>query len=115
MKCAFRKRGDCTSGRHYHHVVKEQRIIRRLRTLRNRDRTPNAAPLTEAERHAIDVPLKRILRDRRNLVLLCDHHHHQVHHFGLRVTLAHVPRISEFAREFALEAALDHELRLMAR
>jgi hypothetical protein len=115
VKCAFRKRGDCTSGKHDHHVIPRARIKARRRHVSILNRRPNCE-LTEPQRRLLTTAITRILKDVRNLIRLCDHHHHQVHHFGLRLTAAILPTgLSQFAAEFDLEAALDHELRLMAR
>lgn len=94
-----------------HHCIPQQRIKQRRSHLATMDKI--GRELTEAERRLLDTPLHVVLNDRRNIVRLSRARHHRAHHFE-RLTRQDLPAgIEDFAVEYALEAALDHELRLI--
>jgi hypothetical protein len=97
-----------------HHVIPQQRIAQRISAIAIK-RKQNR-PLTDAEARLLDTPLSTILDDRRNQVRLKVDLHHRAHHGAnpYRLKRKQLPRgIHDFAEEFALEGALERELRLM--
>lgn len=97
-----------------HHVIK-QMTIKQRRSHMAIQRKLNR-PMTDAERRLLDTALTTILNDQRNQVRLKRTLHHRAHHGAnpYRLKRSELPRnIDEFAAEYALEAALDHELRLI--
>lgn len=97
-----------------HHIVPRQRIAQRVSALAIK-RKQNQ-PLTEAEERLLDTPLSVILDDRRNQVRLRRKLHHRAHHGAnpYRLKPEQLPRgLHDFAEEYALEGALDRELRLI--
>lgn len=99
-------------SREDHHVIPQQRMkVARSCVAIKRKRFEE---LTEAEARLLDTPLSRILGDRRNIVRISRTLHHRAHNGFERLKPADLPDgIYEFAEEYALEPALEHELRLM--
>lgn len=98
----------------WHHVIPQGRIKDRVSAIAIK-RKQNR-PLTEAEERLLDTPLSVILADRRNQVRLQRKLHHRAHHGAnpYRLKPEQLPRgIHDFAEHFALEGALDRELRLI--
>lgn len=97
-----------------HHVIKQQTI--KIAVGRVAIKAKQNRELTEAEDRLLSTPLTRILGDHRNLVRLTRTLHHRAHNGvrPLRLTREQLPGgIKDFAAEYALESALDHELRLI--
>jgi hypothetical protein len=95
-----------------HHVIPQQRIKQaRSAVAIKRKRFEE---LTEAEVRLLDTPLNVILDDTRNIVRISRTLHHRAHNGFERLEPKDLPRgIDDFAAEYALEGALEHELRLM--
>lgn len=97
-------------------MIPQQRIKIAIGRVAIKSRTVGVE-LTKAERRLLDTPLTTILRDHRNLIRRMPRNlHHRAHHGAnpYRLTREQLPdEIDVFAAEFALEAALEHELRLM--
>jgi len=99
-------------GSEGHHIVPRQRI-KQARSRMAIQRKLNR-PMTPAEVRLLDTPLGRILDDRRNIIRLSRTRHHRAHGGFERLRRDQLPReIEDFAADFALEAALEHELRLI--
>lgn len=95
-----------------HHVIPQQRIKIARSQVAIKTKTVGAE-LTDAERRLLDTPLTTILRDRRNIVRLSRERHHRAHGFE-RLRENQLPRgIYDFAEEYALRPALEHELALI--
>lgn len=103
------------SYREDHHVVKKQTIKQAISAVAIKAK--RFEQLTEAEQRLLDTPLNTILADHRNLVRKMPVNlHHRAHHGSrpYRLRRDQLPaEIDVFAAEYALEAALEHELRLM--
>jgi hypothetical protein len=100
----------------FHHVIPQQRIKIARSRVAIKIKTLGASELTDAEHRLFTTPLQTILDDRRNQVRLKRSLHHRAHHGAnpYRLKPDQLPRgIEDFAAEYALEAALDHELRLL--
>jgi hypothetical protein len=96
-----------------HHVIPQQRIKIARSAARVKLRH-FGRKLSDAEYRLISTPLERILADRRNIVLAETGIHHRLHHGARPLRVRRLPRgIEDFAREYALESALEHELRLL--
>lgn len=97
-----------------HHVIRQISIKQRVS--RVAIKAKRFEELTDAEQRLLDTPLTTILRDRRNIVRISNVRHHRAHN-GVkpqRLKREQLPRdIEDFAAEYALEAALEHELRLI--
>lgn len=97
-----------------HHVIPQQRLkIARSAIAIKRQQNRK---LTRAEKRLLDTPLSQILGDRRNIVRLQNNLHHRAHNGAtpFRLKEKQLPRgIHDFAEHFALEGALDRELRLI--
>lgn len=95
-----------------HHVIPQQRI--KIAIGRVAIKSKQGVELTEAEQRLLDTPLWRVLNDHRNIVPISRKRHHRAHHGFERLTPDELPdEIDVFAADYALEWALDHELRLM--
>jgi hypothetical protein len=97
-----------------HHVIPQIRIAQRVSALAIKAKQNRE--LTAAEQHLLDTPLSAVLDDRRNQVRLKRNLHHRAHHGAnpYRLKRKDLPRgIHDFAEEYALEGALDRELRLI--
>lgn len=96
-----------------HHVIPQQRIKIAVGRVAIKSKTPGRE-LTDAEVNLLTTPLSTILRDRRNIVRISRKRHHRAHQGFERLTEKDLPEgIHDFAAEYALEPALEHELRLM--
>lgn len=98
-----------------HHVIPQQRIKIAIGRVAIKSKRFDVE-LTEAERRLLDTPLTRILGDRRNIVRISRTRHHRAHNGVVpeRLKREQLPRdIEDFAAEYALESALEHELRLI--
>ena len=96
-----------------HHVIQQQRI--KIAVGRAAIKDKQNQPLSDGERRLLETPLSTILRDRRNIVRLPSQaRHHRAHSGHERLTEGDLPRlIDEFAADYALEWALEHELQLI--
>lgn len=95
-----------------HHVIPQQRIKQARSKVAIKQK--RFEELTQAEDRLLNTPLTRILGDDRNRVRLSRKRHHRAHNGFERLTERELPAgIHDFAAEYALEPALDHELRLM--
>jgi hypothetical protein len=95
-----------------HHVIPQQRI--KIAVGRVAIKAKTRGDLSDAERKLLDTPLTTILRDQRNIVRLSRTRHHRAHNGFERLTRRELPRgIEEFADEYALTSALEHELTLI--
>jgi hypothetical protein len=98
-----------------HHVIPQQRIKIARSAVAVKVKTRGLSALTFAEWKLYDTPLSVILSDRRNIVTLSRRLHHRAHNGFERLRENQLPTgIHDFAAEYGLEAALDHELRLMS-
>jgi hypothetical protein len=93
--CLLRGQGECYPWLQGHHIIRRSVMKARL-------------PIEQ-------VP--RAIADGRNIIPLCERHHHRVTHGWDRDKLAHhitarLPELRAFAVEYDLDAALDHELGL---
>lgn len=97
-----------------HHVIPQQRIKIARSRVAIKVKTLGASELSDAEVRLYKTPLSTILGDRRNIVRLKRARHHRAHNGFERLTRNDLPgQLDEFASWYALEAALDHELRLI--
>lgn len=99
-----------------HHVIQKGRIKDRVGEVAVKQKLYGAGSLTDAERRLLETPLSRILDDRRNQVVLSNNLHHRAHAGAkpYRIPEDKLPRgIHDFAEEYALEGALERELRLI--
>jgi hypothetical protein len=95
-----------------HHVIPKQRIKIRRSAVAIKDKRHER--LSPGERRLLVTPLTRILADRRNIVRISRKLHHRAHQGFERLTAAQLPAgLQDFAADYGLEAALDHELRLL--
>jgi hypothetical protein len=95
-----------------HHVIPQQRIKQRISALAIKER--RFEELTAAEKRLLHTPLSQVLNDRRNIVRVQRDRHHRAHQGIERLKPSELPRgIHDFAEHFALEGALEHELRLI--
>lgn len=97
-----------------HHVIPQQRIAQRVSALAIK-RKQNQK-LTRAEKRLLDTPLSQVLNDRRNIARISNELHHRAHNGvrAYRIPEDKLPRgIHDFAEHFALEGALERELRLI--
>ena len=99
-RCHFHDLGDCDGMLTRHHVV-EKRRIKDARSGAKATLPPGAE-----EPPLVSVALQTILEDERNLVIVCDRHHHKIHHAGLR--LRSLPDdIDGFGVDYALSWAVE--------
>lgn len=99
-----------------HHVIPQQRIKIARSAVAVKLKLHGLAALSDGEWRLYDTPLSVILNDRRNIVRLKNELHHRAHNgvTPYRLTRDQLPgEIDVFAAEYALEAALEHELRLI--
>lgn len=97
-----------------HHVIPQQRIKIAIGNVALKAKMQGEDALTDAERTLLVTPLTTILRDGRNIVRLSRTLHHRAHGGFERLDPRKLPTgIEDFAAEYALEWALEHELRLM--
>lgn len=109
-----RRAGRRTPVSEGHHVIPQQRIKIARGRVAIKLKTRGIPALTDSERRLLDTPLHEILEDRRNIVRLSRERHHRAHNGFERLTRRQLPAgIHDFVREYALEAALDHELQLI--
>lgn len=96
-----------------HHIIPQQRIKQARSQIAVKVKALGDSELTNAEHRLYTTPLTTILADRRNIVRLSHAAHHRAHHFE-RLRPSQLPAgIHDFAEEYALGWALDHELRLI--
>jgi hypothetical protein len=98
-----------------HHIIPQQRIKNARSATRVKRKIYGEASLSEAEERLIHTSERQILNDRRNIRRLTPGRHTRAHHGArpYRITLERLPEgIADFAREYALESALIHELDL---
>lgn len=99
-----------------HHVIPQQRIKQRRSHVAIKMKTLGATELTDAEARLLSTPLSQVLNDRRNIARISNTLHHRAHAGAkpYRIPEDKLPRgIHDFAAHFALEGALDRELRLI--
>lgn len=97
-----------------HHVIPQVRLKIARGQVAVKRKLHGDDALTPAERRLLDTPLQRILDDRRNIVRISRTLHHRAHNGFERLDPDKLPEgIHDFAAEYALEWALDHELALM--
>lgn len=97
-----------------HHIIPQQRIKIAKSAVAVKLKVHGLSSLTDAEWHLCETPLGDILADRRNIVRLAPRRHHRAQHGFERLRRDQLPDgIEDFAAEYALEAALEHELRLI--
>lgn len=99
-----------------HHIIPQQRIKNARSAMRVKKKIHGEASLTDAEKRLIYTSESLILRDRRNIRQLTPGRHHRAHHGSRphRLKREQLPEgIADFAREYALEWALIHELELL--
>jgi hypothetical protein len=95
-----------------HHVIPKQRV--KIAVGRAAIKDKQGQELSDGERRLLDTPLTTILRDPRNIVHLSRTRHHRAHGGFERLKPEELPRgIEEFADDYGLRWALEHELRLM--
>lgn len=99
-------------SREDHHVIPQQRIKIEVGKVALKEKRFEL--LTEPERRLLNTPLSTILDDRRNIVRISRTLHHRAHNGFERLRRDQLPRlIDDFAGDYALESALEHELRLI--
>lgn len=97
-----------------HHVIQQQRIKIAIGRAAVKRKLHGEDSLSGGERRLLATPLTTILRDERNIVRISRTLHHRAHNGFERLDPDKLPRgIEDFAADYGLEWALDHELRLM--
>lgn len=101
---------------HDHHVIRQQTIKQAVSAAAAKQKIVGKT-LTAGERRLLETPLTTVLRDSRNLIRKVPvERHHRAHQGGnperFKRSDLH-SRIDEFAADYGLEWALDHELRLI--